>query len=63
MEPTTTFKDIIQQAIDGDIEGAKDKLDEANNLGCPIDAFGNPKNSDEQEALVASVLKKIVGTL
>jgi hypothetical protein len=40
IEPTTTFKDIIQQAIDGDVEGAKDKLDAANNLGCPIDAFG-----------------------
>ena len=43
IEPTTTFKDIIQQAIDGDIEGAKDKLDAANNLGCSIDAFGNKK--------------------
>lgn len=62
IEPTTTFKDIIQQAIDGDIEGAKDKLDEANNLGCPIDAFGNPKDS-EDEALVQSVIKKIMGVL
>lgn len=40
IEPTTTFADIIQQAIDGDIEGAKNVLDEANNLGCSVDAFG-----------------------
>jgi hypothetical protein len=40
IEPDTTFADIIQQAIDGDTEGAKNALDAANNLGCPVDAFG-----------------------
>jgi hypothetical protein len=44
IEPTTTFADIIQQAIDGDVEGAKNALDAANNLGCPVDAFGNPED-------------------
>lgn len=47
IEPSTTFKDIIQQAVDGDIEGAKDKLDQANNLGCPVDAHGNPQEPEE----------------
>lgn len=49
IEPSTTFKDIIQQAIDGDIEGAKDKLDEANNLGCSVDAHGNPQEPEGTE--------------
>ena len=40
IEPTSTLTDIVQQAIDGDIEGAKNNLDAANNLGCSIDAFG-----------------------
>lgn len=42
IEPSTTFTDAIQQAIDGDIEGAKNVLAAANELGCSVDAFGNP---------------------
>lgn len=42
IEPGTTFTDIVQQALDGDVEGAKNALDAANNLGCSVDAFGNP---------------------
>ena len=34
------FTAAIQQALDGDVEGAVKKLDAANNLGCPIDSFG-----------------------
>lgn len=43
IEPTEEFTDAIQMAADGDLGGAKDILDAANNLGCPIDAFGNPE--------------------
>lgn len=42
IEPSTTLAAIIQQAIDGDVEGAKNALDAANNLGCSVDAHGNP---------------------
>jgi hypothetical protein len=42
IEPSTTLTAIIQQAIDGDVEGAKNALDAANNLGCSVDAHGNP---------------------
>lgn len=43
LEPETTFTQIIQDAVNsGDYEAAKDLLDAANNLGCPIDAHGNP---------------------
>lgn len=48
IEPTTTFTNIIQQAIDGDTERAKDALDVANNLGCPIDAFGDPEEEKDE---------------
>jgi len=44
IDPETDFKDIIQMAVDGDIEGAKNLLDDANNAGCSVDAFGNPKD-------------------
>jgi len=43
VEPNPDFINIIQLAADGDVEGAKDLLDAANNAGCPIDAFGIPK--------------------
>lgn len=36
IHPTTTFASYIQMAVDGDIEGAKDLIDDANNLGCPL---------------------------
>jgi hypothetical protein len=36
IHPTTTFTSYIQMAVDGDIEGAKDLIDDANNLGCPL---------------------------
>jgi len=34
------FTSFIQQALDGDVSGAVDAIDAANNLGCPIDSFG-----------------------
>lgn len=34
------FKGYIQQALNGDVSGAATNIDKANNLGCPIDAFG-----------------------
>lgn len=37
IEPATAFKDIIQQAVDGDIAGATNALEQANNLGCDLD--------------------------
>lgn len=36
IHPFTTFTSYIQMAVDGDIEGAKDRIDAANNLGCPL---------------------------
>lgn len=44
VEPNPDFTNIIQMAADGDVEDAKDLLDAANNAGCPIDAFGRPKD-------------------
>jgi hypothetical protein len=34
------FTSYIQQALDGDVSGAVENLDAANNLGCSIDSFG-----------------------
>jgi hypothetical protein len=36
IHPFTTFTSYIQMAVDGNIEGAKDLIDAANNLGCPL---------------------------
>ena len=36
IHPTTTFTSYIQMAVNGDIEGAKNLIDDANNLGCPL---------------------------
>ncbi|MGI0020570.1 MAG: hypothetical protein ACREAY_08870 [Nitrososphaera sp.] len=37
IEPATAFKSIVQTAADGDVKAAKNALDTANNLGCPLD--------------------------
>lgn len=34
------FTAAVQMALDGDVEGAIEIVDAANNLGCPVDAFG-----------------------
>jgi glucose/arabinose dehydrogenase len=36
IEPATAFRDIIQTAVDGDVGAAKNALETANNLGCPL---------------------------
>ena len=36
----TVFTSYIQQALDGDVSGAVENLDAANNLSCSIDSFG-----------------------
>lgn len=38
-----TFKAAVQMALGGNVSGATRMLDAANNLGCPIDSFGNWK--------------------
>ncbi len=38
--PIADFTGFIQQALDGDVSGAVDAIDAANNLGCPINSFG-----------------------
>ena len=37
IEPATAFKSIVQTAADGDIMAAKNALETANTLGCPLD--------------------------
>lgn len=39
IEPSL-FTSYIQQALNGDVSGAANNIDKANNLGCPIDSFG-----------------------
>jgi hypothetical protein len=34
------FTSYVRQALDGDVTGAAEAVDKANNLGCPIDSFG-----------------------
>lgn len=42
IEPTT-LAGLVQQALDGDVSGAAQAVDNANNLGCSVDAFGRVK--------------------
>ena len=39
IEPST-LAGLVQQALDGDVSGAQTAIDNANNLGCSVDAFG-----------------------
>lgn len=39
IEPTT-LAGFVQQALNGDVSGAQTAIDNANNLGCSVDAFG-----------------------
>lgn len=46
IEPGTTFKDIVQQAVDGDIAGATSALEHANSMGCDLSESANNHNSN-----------------
>lgn len=47
IEPTTAFKTIVQQAVDGDVAGATSALEHANNMGCDLNTNKN-NNNDHQ---------------
>ena len=55
IEPATAFKSIVQTAADGNIGPAKNALETANNLGCPLDDNGNDDKAPKPESQVAGV--------